>query len=435
MYDPIMFVLPESIDRGQYVTCTYYAEGQTDDLLLRAGSIAIEQTTGTWIPVPRETPEVRRRSVGRVIAVHEIPAYEFELPEEKERRFVFQVAYPFANIGAQIPELLTTVMGNISMSGKIKLLDIEFPEVFTSGFQGPKFGIDGLRKLLDVPKRPLLLGMIKPCTGLSPQDLGELVYELGMGGIDIVKDDELLGDPSFCRVEDRLAKALAAVKEVYGETGKTVLYAVNVTDRPDLMRQKARQCVAAGANSLMVNAHTTGPAALQMLAEDPEINVPLLSHPAFAGTMFESPYSGLSSHLVLGKIQRLAGADIVVYPSSLGKVTILKEREIRISQALKSPLHHLKPVFPTPSAGMHPGLVPVLVANHGLDLVVGAGGGIHGHPQGATAGVRGMLQAIQAVTEGIPLEDAAREHEELAIGLKLWGTGGSGNNRLYELKR
>lgn len=386
-YDPIIFALPESLNKEDFIVCTYFAQGETSDLLVKASSIAVEQTTGTWLPVPRETPAVRERCVGRVIAVHEIPAYEFEMPEmltSKERTFVFQIAFPFENIGCNIPELLATVIGNISMAGKLKLLDIDFPKRFTEGFGGPKFGIDGLRKLVDAPCRPLLLGMIKPCTGVIPKDVEELVEEMGMGGIDIVKDDELLGDPVFCRVRDRIGGAMKSVKKVYEATGKKMLYAINITDRPDRMQEKAKQCIEAGANMLMVNAQATGAHCLQALAEDPDINVPLLSHPAFAGTMYESHYSGMSSHLVLGKLQRLGGADLVVYPCSYGKVSILKERYIRISQALTAPFHGIKPVFPSPAAGIYPGLISVLVEDHGLDVVIAAGAAMHGHPQGAT---------------------------------------------------
>lgn len=75
-YDPNIFKMPESIEKDQYIVCTYFCQGYTSDLLNKVGSMAIEQTTGTWAPVPLETPEVRRRHGGKVIAVHEIPCYE-----------------------------------------------------------------------------------------------------------------------------------------------------------------------------------------------------------------------------------------------------------------------------------------------------------------------------------------------------------------------
>jgi len=48
-----------------------------------------------------------------------------------------------------------------------------------------------------------------------------------------------------------------------------------------------------------------------------------MAHLDFAGTMYESPISGVSSHLVLGKLVRMAGADIVVYPESFRQIPAL----------------------------------------------------------------------------------------------------------------
>ena len=125
-------------------------------------ALAVEQSTGTWLPVPGETAEVKRKYVAEVIGVYETPDYEFEVPADtSDRHYVIQIAYPEVNIGEQIPMLLTTVVGNIPMGGKIKLLDLRFPEKYVKAFRGPKFGIQGVRKLLGVHDRPLLNNMIK----------------------------------------------------------------------------------------------------------------------------------------------------------------------------------------------------------------------------------------------------------------------------------
>ncbi len=359
-YDPNIFKIPESIDRDKFIICTYFAEGYTSDLLNKVGSIAIEQSTGTWAPVPLETPEVRRRHGAKVIAVHEIPAYEFDMPEAagKERMAVFQLAFPFENMGASIPQLLTSVIGNISMAGKLKLLDIDFPKVFTDGFQGPKFGVEKLREIMGVPKRPIIVSMIKPCTGATPENAGKLIRELAMAGIDWIKDDELFSDTDYCTVKARCTIAAKILKEVREETGKNVLYSPNITDRPDKMLDKAKMVQDLGINALMINTLSVGWPAMQMVAENKDINLPILGHPAYAGAMYESHYSGVSSHLVLGKFMRMSGADIVIYPCAYGKVAIQKERYIRIAQSLLTEFHDLKRTFPGPAAGVYQGLIP-----------------------------------------------------------------------------
>lgn len=95
--------------------------------------------------------------------------------------------------------MLSTVIGNISSSGKVKLLDLSFPESFLGQFKGPKFGVNGIRELLGVWDRPLLNNMIKPCTGLDPEETAKLAYEAAVGGVDIIKDDELVADAPHCR--------------------------------------------------------------------------------------------------------------------------------------------------------------------------------------------------------------------------------------------
>ena len=199
-------------------------------LLVKAASIAVEQTTGTWTSVPAETDELRAMHVGRLISVTEVPDHEFELPPDtEERQYVFRIAFPVRNLGGQIPLLLSSVIGNISMIGKLKLVDLEFPPSFTKHFQGPRFGIEGVRKLLKVPKRPLVNVMIKPCTGLSPAAGAELFEEAALGGVDIVKDDELIGNVEYSKNIDRVKLFMAKEKRVFEATGEHTLYTVNVT--------------------------------------------------------------------------------------------------------------------------------------------------------------------------------------------------------------
>ncbi len=432
-----MLALQEQIEaEGGYVIATYFLEaGAGVDIVKKISAIAVEQTTGTWVPVPEETPEVRERHVAKVAGIYEVPAHEFEVPPDRAaRQFIFQLAYPAVNFGPQIPMLLSTVIGNISMSGKLKLLDLKFPKDFLASFQGPKFGTQGVRELLGVQERPLLNNMIKPCTGYTPEVGAKLFARAVRGGVDIVKDDELIADPVFCPMEERVRLYMAEAERIYEETGHKVLYTVNVTDRADRVKENAKRALDAGANALMINYLTVGISALQALAEDPEINVPILAHLDFAGTMYESPYSGLSSYLVLGKLARLAGADIVVYPSPFGKFPFLRERYIQIAHHLLGKSLHLKPAFPMPGGGVMPAVVPVIIRDLGNDCILGAGGAIHGHPMGPVAGARAMRQAIDAAFQGIPLREAAESHPELKSAVEAWGVLEEEKEAVFEIK-
>ena len=414
--------LPDGIDYDEYIIATYLGSFAAEvPIPLLSMALAVEQSTGTWVPVPGETPEVRRRHVAKVLGVYEVPDFEFEVPPSVQtRNWVIQVAYPEVNIGAQIPMLLTSVVGNISMGGNIKLLDVRFPEKYVAGFKGPKFGIDGVREILGVPKRPLLNNMIKPCTGY-PLELGaNLFRDAALGGCDIIKDDELIADASFNSVEGRVKRYMEIEKQVYEETGEHTLYTVNITDSVPKVFENAKRAVELGCNALMVNYLAVGLPVMHALAEDPSINVPILAHMDIAGAMYMSPLHGVSSHIVLGKLPRLAGADVVVIPAPYGKAPVIPDKFRNVAKNLTFPLYHLKPTFPMPSGGITQSMVPKVVADLGTDIVIGSGGGIHAHPQGPVAGGKAFRQAIDAVMQGISLEEYAKDHPELDVVLKLW---------------
>jgi len=420
--EALPIALPDGVDYEKFIIGTYLVSFPKHiDIPRLAPALAIEQSTGTWVAVPGETPEVRKKHVAKVIGVYEIPDHEWIVPAEvQDRNYIIQVAFPVVNIESQIPMLLTAVVGNISMAGRLKLLDVRFPAKFVEGFGGPKFGIAGVREALGVKDRPLLNNMIKPCTGYSCEVGTELFRQAALGGADIIKDDELLADMSFNSVQERAKAYMEAERQVFEETGEHTLYTVNVSDEIPKVFENARRAVESGVNALMVNYLAVGFPVLRALAEDPEINVPILGHMDLAGAFYQSPYHGITSHIVLGKLPRLAGADIAVYPAPYGKASFLPEKFQAVAKNLTFPLYHLRPTFPMPSGGITPSMVPQVVKDLGPEIVIGTGGGIHAHPRGPVAGARAFRQAIDATMQDIPLEQAAAEYEELRIALDEW---------------
>ncbi len=414
--------LPDGIDYDDYIIGTYtvtYPAGFAMPKL--APLLAVEQSTGTWVPVPGETAEVRRQHIAKVIGVYELPDHEYGLPQGlQERNWLIQIAFPFVNIGSQIPMMLTAVIGNISMAGQIKLVDVRFPKKYLAGFKGPKFGIDGVRKLLGVKKRPLLNNMIKPCTGYRLELGAELFKQAAMGGCDIIKDDELIADASFNSIIGRVKRYMQIEQEVYEKTGEHTLYTVNISDSVPKVFENASKAVECGANAIMINYVAVGLTVLQALAEDPKINVPILGHMDVSGAMYMSPYHGLSSHLILGKLPRLAGADIVVIPAPYGKAPVITEKFDAMARNLTFPLYNLKPAWPMASGGITPSMVPKVMQELGNDIVIGSGGGIHAHPHGPVAGGKAFRQAIDATMKGVLLEEYAKTHKELAASIQAW---------------
>ena len=424
MTQDILFSALDGIDPERFIVSTYYLEAEpTADVLSIAKDIAVGQTTGTWVPVPEETDEIRQRHAGRVVGIYETPHYEREIPSDiKKRHFILQIAIPCINLEPQVPMLLSTIAGNdVTITYRMKLLDIRLPGSFVKAFGGPKFGIPGIRRILNVMDRPLIVNMIKPCIGIDPKVGAELFYRAALGGVDVVKDDEVLGNTSYSSIVDRVKAFMEKERQAFEETGEHTLYAVNITDRVEKIREHAHRVMEAGGNCLMLNFLPAGISALSMLAEDPSIELPILVHFDLSGAFFSACNSGISAPLVLGKIPRLCGADMVIYPSPYGKFLFLRESYLRVAHLLRASFYHIKPVFPAPSGGVHAGNLSPLIRDLGVDCMIGVGGGIHGHRMGATAGAKSVRQAIDAIMKNIPLEEAAKEHPELAAALEDWG--------------
>jgi len=423
-YDSELFALPEAVSGGEYVIASYFLQVPLGtDVIARCLGFATEQTTGTWVDVPGETPELRREHAAKLVGLTEMPDYETGLPQGVDTRsFIVRLAFPWVNFGDSLAMLISTIPGNISFGFPVKLVDIEFPDVYLAKFQGPKFGIGGIRELLGVHDRPLVNNMIKPCTGFSPEVAEDLVYQTAAGGVDIIKDDELLGgSPSFSPLEKRVEIYMRAIARADAEKGEKTLYTVNITDRVDRLRDNAIRAIRAGANALMVNYIGIGLSALRSLAEDPEVNVPILAHATGGGAMSVSPYSGISAHLVMAKLPRMAGADIINDLVPYGKLPILKSKYIRIANICRGKLGDLKSTLPNAVAGVYPGNVAEIIADLGWNCLLGAGGGIHAHPMGPKAGAIAMRQAIDATLQGVPLDEAARNQPELRTAVETWG--------------
>ncbi len=424
--------LPEDIDYENHIIATYIAMlPRKMDAFYMMQAICIEQSTGTFIPVPAETPETRRKHVAKVIGWWRIPDFEYDGAEQlfdspKNYHYCVQVAFPL-NFKPQFPMLFTTIYGNISMAGPIKLVDIRFPKEFLKEFKGPKFGDMGTRKLLGVKERPLLNNMIKPCVYTGPEVGAELAYQAAVGGCDVIKDDELIADVGFNPITERVTKFMEALDKADSEKGEKTLYTINITDRVERMFELADIVQEHGANALMVNHISVGYSAMRKLAEDPSVKVPILGHMDLAGAFYQDPLSGISSPLILGKFGRLAGCDFIVHPAPYGKAPTMGDRFIETARQMVMPMGnapHIKATMPMPSGGITVGIVEKVMQDLGPNIMIGSGGGIHAHPSGPIAGAKAFRQAIDAAMERIPVKQYAKDkgHKELSEALGLFGT-------------
>lgn len=408
-----------SVNDLSRLTATYQLYGKPGSFEKKAEGIALGLTIGSWTDLPLLEQEQLKQHKGEVVSIEEFEYAVHPLNPELIRAEV-KIAYPSANFSADLPAILTTVFGKLSLDGEVKLLDLDFDDALLSHFPGPQFGIEGIRTKIGVFDRPLVMSIFKGVIGRDLAFMKDQLRQQALGGVDLVKDDEILFDNPLTPFEERITAGREILQQVFQETGHRTLYAVNLSGRTSTLRGQAKKARELGADALLFNVHAYGLDVLQELAEDPEIGLPLMAHPAFSGAFTSSPFYGLSTALALGKLTRIAGADFSLFPSPYGSVALEKSQALALGEELVNP-SPLKRSFPVPSAGIHPGLVPQLFEDFGIDSIINAGGGVHGHPDGAAGGGKAFRQAIDAVLKGHSLHEAAAQQHELKTALAIWG--------------
>lgn len=399
--------------QGDYAVATYLVYGADyGNILDKAGAFAVGQSVGTWIQVPGITAEMVERSQARVLDV--IPAGEVC----GEQVFLLRLAFPCVNFGGSLAMLLTSLVGNdVSTALHTRLVDLSFTG--SSGFAGPRQGMAQLRQLTGVTNRPLVLNMIKPCLGFCPNEGAKLFFEVAKGGMDLIKDDELLGSPNYNTVAARTKAYLKAADAASQYSGKTTVYLPNITASPSKMRENAKAVLDAGAKACLVNFVFAGLDTLAELCEEFGDRLFIMAHYAGVGVLGWK-HGGIANSVFLGTLPRLAGAHamMTMYPNH-GDCAAMYDF-FRTVQAQRLPMGDIPPLLTAVGGGITPRNQALVQNELGSDVVIGIGGGVQGHPQGACQGAKAVMAAVTATSNNIPLEEAACENEPLQISLSKW---------------
>jgi ribulose-bisphosphate carboxylase large chain len=394
-----------------------------------AEAIAGEQTTGTFTKVAGETPELHSKHRAKVLDITVLdddPGSPLPGARGQDggtlRAGVVRIGYPLVNSGASLTRMLAFTSGNLyelSELAGIKLLDIDFPDEFGTVYPAAPHGVAGTRALVDRPSGVLLGTIVKPNIGLAGPDYYRVVRELGLAGLDFIKDDEVNADCPPTPLHKRVPHIIRALDEVESETGRRPLYAFNISDEVDHMLACADFVAAAGGKCVVVNTAVVGIPALRAVRAHSD----LVIHGHLAGFAAASRHPNLGmAFSAFQKLARLAGVDHLHVGGFRSKFFIRDEETAANIRAVRTPLLGGRECLPVISSAQWAGTAPTTWQHTGTDdLLVLAGGGVLGHPDGAEAGARSMRQAWEAVTRGVPLQEAARRHGELAAALAHFG--------------
>lgn len=395
-----------------------------------AEAMAGEQSSGTFVPVPGETPELKARAAARVESLTLLDAVaEPSLPgAAHDRGTGYQraratLSWPIDNMGPSLPNLMATVAGNLfelkQFSG-LRLLDLRLPAAFADAYPGPKFGIAGTRALSGVVSGPLIGTIVKPSVGFNPKETAALVATLAAAGIDFIKDDELQADGPHCPFDARVGAVMRVINAHADRTGKQVMFAFNLTGEIDEMRRRHDLVRDLGGTCVMVSLNSVGLAG--MIALGRHSALPMHAHRNGWGYLSREPLLGFD-YVAWSKFWRLAGADHMHVNGLANKFSESDDSVITSAQSLLAPMFAHKPCVTMPvfSSGQSAVQPPETYRRLGsADLIYAAGGGIMAHPDGPGAGVRSLREAWDAAIAGIDAHEYARTHPALARALESY---------------
>jgi ribulose-bisphosphate carboxylase large chain len=421
------FADSQDLEMDRYCVFKYYFETPFD-AEDTAAHLCREQSTALWKRVDIDE-DFRPLYGAKVIQLKRLGTTtipSLEAPHAKGSSYnqvEVRIAHPHVNFGPRLPNLMTAACGEGAFFtpgiNSIKLLDIEFPKGYLKEFEGPRFGVNGIRKILQVKDRPLVTGVVKPNIGLKPKDFAELAYKAYLGGIDATKDDEMLSDVSYSPTKERVAAVIEKMHKAEEKTGEKKIFIANITDEVDKILELHDMVVSLGGNGVMLNAMTVGLSASRMLAKNTKI--PIFSHFDFIAPYTRHPHFGLTTQVVT-KLQRLSGFDGIIMPGLGDRMNTTPEEVKENVDLCLSTWVNINQSLPVPGGSDWAGsLLPMYKAFGTKDFSMVPGRGVFGHPSGPEGGARSIRQAWEAIERGVSIEEYAKTHTELRQAISAFG--------------
>jgi len=410
-YDDIIFT---NASPEENLIATYYVS-TTDNrysLFDLAWNLAVGQSIGN--PNTRslfETDEMLKTHSCKILDKKE------DLVKKKEG--IVRIAFPLVNIDLEtdgISQMLCHFMGgqlDINMFEKCVLKDFQIPEKAKKYFLGPKFGIKGIRDFLNNHDRPLLGAIIKPKVGASKEVLLEMIKQLVEGGVEFIKEDEIMSNPKVAPLEERVPY----IMEYLNSIDRKIIYCFSITADFPYCLDRVKQVYEMGGNGVHINFWS----GLGVYNAIRKLDLPIFLHFQKSGDkiLTNKKHNFHIEWPVICKIARMSGADFI-HAGMWGGYYHEEEEDLRETISALTDGDDYGDTVPVLSGGMHPGLVGVCRNRFGNDIMCSCGGSIHGHPSGTLAGTKAMRQAIDADIDGIDIENATLQ-PELREAIDKWG--------------
>jgi len=371
----------EEIDINKYFIATYDMKSSTT-LKEAAWNLAIGQSVGN--------PNVRNEwETDELFENHSCIILGDEYLMGQVVYGEVAIAFPVANTDWEtdgISHLLCQLMGghvDIDIIKKCRLIKLELPKTVTQHFLGPKFGLSGFREFTGQYNKPLLGGIVKPKIGVTPEILLEMVKQMVDGGVDFIKEDEIMSNPVCAPLERRVD----IISNYLAKQSRKVVFCHTINCDPHILVDRVKRVHTLGGNGVHINVFS----GLGVYNSIRKLDLPLYLHYQSSGAkVFTDVNHRFSiSWPVMCQLATMMGVD-TIQTGMVGGYSNDNPEEI------KHCLEILRAgnTAPALSCGLHPGLIDKVTELAGVDYLGNAGGAIHGHPGGTIAGARAMRQSI-----------------------------------------
>ena len=379
--------MTEPQEPGRVVATYRLRCGTYDDAADVASAIAREQTLEVPPGVAGEALE--GVLLGRVDSVAADSAGDFETT----------ISYALAVTGTELLQVLNVAYGNVSLMNGVRLVDLFLPPEVLEVLPGPRYGIDGLRGMVEAEGgRPLVSVAIKPL-GLTSRELADLATTFVRAGVDAIKDDHGLVDQSPAPFLDRVRAVASAVAAANAETGGRAVYFPNVTGPVDSLEQRLDHALSVGCSGVMVCPSLMGLDVMRGVASGPR-PLAVMAHPTFSQSA-PGRSEGVAPHVLYGTIFRAAGADIVIYPNAGGRFAWPTEACAAIHTRLRAPQGRHRPAMPAPAGGIQAAAAGRWLDRYGPDTMLLIGGSLLAQDDLSRA-TRLIVEAAGAAATSLP---------------------------------
>lgn len=382
---------------GRRFSVEYIIRGDRAEAEKTAEIVANEQTVefpGEFVPLG----QIRDEVMGRVESVEEAGVGGAhgnggDSGAGGRQRYRARISYEEGSAGTDLPQLINLLNGLTSLLPNLQADRLTLTPELAKRFPGPRFGIAGIRERIGVHGRPLLCTALKPM-GLSSESLAKMATDCALGGLDIMKDDHGITDLPYAPFEERVPRIAEAVAEANAKTGFKSIFAANVTTGVDQLLDRALFAQEAGAGMLMVAPAIIGFDAMRMLAADPRIRLPIMSHPTVSGGYVTGEAAPFSFYLYYGQMHRLAGADASIYANYGGRFPITPEDSHAAVAGCREEFSGFKPILPMIGGGMTVERGGELREEFGVESAFLVGGRLHSVDGNLTETVKKFVETV-----------------------------------------